>query len=158
MKTTITLRVLTDNSWLAWQGDTRQALVVQTADKLLWVTAQGAREFQDQNHLEQAMNIELEVLEPQQEQVQDLEQQIVQGFPVKHWPVFNVSTTTPITYTKTATSKTAYAAGYWAFLFAAGWTGSWCPKLQTLQDYQHIGPFTSKLEMQTAINAKNRES
>tara|TARA_R110000868_G_scaffold9620_6_gene47575 strand:- start:9780 stop:10256 length:477 start_codon:yes stop_codon:yes gene_type:complete len=158
MKKTITLRVLTDNSWLAWHGDNRQALVVQTAEQLLWVTTQGAQEFQDQEHLQKTLNIELEVLELQEtlEIAQDLQK--VQGFPVKHWPVFNINTEPYVTYTKSATSKVSYAAGYWAFLFAAGWTGSWCPKLQTLQDYQHIGPFTSKLEMQTAINGKNRES
>ena len=56
MKKTITLRVLTDNSWLAWHGDNRQALVVQTAEQLLWVTTQGAQEFQDQEHLQKRMD------------------------------------------------------------------------------------------------------
>lgn len=157
MKNKLVLHPLTDNSWLAWQGDTRRALVVQTADHLLWVTMQGSQQFSDQQQLETQLGVELLVAEAEQTVEPDKTQQQVQGLPVKHWPVFNTVTDPVVTYTKSATSAVQYAAGYWAFLFAAGWTGSWCPKLQTLSDYQHIGPFSSKLEMQTAINTKNRE-
>jgi hypothetical protein len=49
-----------------------------------------------------------------------------------------------------------FAAGYWGLKFLA-WQGSFCPKLQTLDEYEHVGPFQTKLEMNTILAKKNNE-
>ena len=60
-------------------------------------------------------------------------------------------------YTKTATSKQYFVAGYWGILFPMGWRPSFCPRLKTLQDYTHLGPFTSESDMYLAIKRKGQE-
>jgi hypothetical protein len=61
-----------------------------------------------------------------------------------------------ISYSKQATSSVRFAAGYWGLKFLA-WQGSFCPKLQTLDEYEHVGPFQTKLEMNTILAKKNNE-
>lgn len=62
----------------------------------------------------------------------------------------NLQDTVPI-YTKTATSKQYFAAGYYGILFPMGWRPSFCPRLKTLNDYKYIGPFKNEYDMQLAI-------
>ena len=61
-------------------------------------------------------------------------------------------------YTKTATSKQYFVAGYWGILFPMGWRPSFCPRLKTLQDYTHLGPFISESDMYLAIKRKGQEN
>ena len=58
--------------------------------------------------------------------------------------------TVPV-YTKIATSKQYFAAGYYGILFPMGWRPSFCPRLKTLNDYKYIGPFKNEYDMQIAI-------
>lgn len=62
--------------------------------------------------------------------------------------------TVPI-YTKTATSKQYFAAGYYGILFPMGWRPSFCPRLKTLSDYTYIGPFKNESDMQLSIKRQN---
>lgn len=64
--------------------------------------------------------------------------------------------TVPI-YTKTATSKQYFAAGYYGILFPMGWRPSFCPRLKTLNDYTYIGPFKNESDMNLAIKRKGQE-
>ena len=82
----------------------------------------------------------------------------VNGFPIKHSVWHNVVITPIPNYTRTPTSESRYAAGYYALKFSNGWTPSFCPKLSTLSEYEYIGPFTTKLEMQHRISTKNKTS
>ena len=49
------------------------------------------------------------------------------------------------------------AAGYWGLKFANGWTPVFCPKVETTTTYESIGPFTTKVEMNTIIAQKNKQ-
>ena len=60
-------------------------------------------------------------------------------------------------YTKTATSKQYFVAGYWGILFPMGWRPSFCPRLKTLKDYTHLGPFITESDMYLAIKRKGQE-
>lgn len=157
MTTTMKLREITSTSWIASLHGERHAVLVQTAAKTLWLTSQGIQEFPNADELQKQLRVKLvqeEITVSEKDQTSEFH---VGPWPCKHQPVFNIVLEPIPTYTKTANSTVRYAAGYWAFLFANGWQGSWCPKQATLDEYQHIGPFSSKLEMQTAINQKNSQ-
>lgn len=89
-------------------------------------------------------------------EVEEKPQDKIGKLPVKHVNPQNVEASPRVTYTKTLTSKSRHAAGYWAISFVNGWSGSFCPKNATLDEYQHLGPFTTKLEMNTILNKQNK--
>jgi len=77
------------------------------------------------------------------------------GYPTNVDTVYNeqLQDTVPV-YTKTATSQQYFVAGYWGVLFPHGWRPSFCPRLKTLQDYTHIGPFTNEADMYLAMKRR----
>ena len=80
------------------------------------------------------------------------------GYPTNVDTVYNeqLQDTVPV-YTKTATSQQYFVAGYWGVLFPHGWRPSFCPRLKTLQDYTHIGPFTNEADMYLAMKRRVQE-
>ena len=80
------------------------------------------------------------------------------GYPTNVDTVYNeqLQDTVPV-YTKTATSQQHFAAGYWGILFPHGWRPSFCPRLETLQNYPYIGPYTNESDMYLAMKRKVQE-
>lgn len=85
-------------------------------------------------------------------------QKSVYGYPIPDLSVFHMTQQNQLpTFTKTATSKVFFAAGYYAIKFATGgWMTSFSPKLSTLQKNQFLGPFKSLDEAQFAIKTQQR--
>jgi hypothetical protein len=81
----------------------------------------------------------------------------INGFPIKHKTFANVELEPYPTYTKAQHTKGRYAAGFWALKFQQGWTYAFCPKLTTLAENEHIGPYTTKIELNHQISQKNKE-
>jgi hypothetical protein len=81
----------------------------------------------------------------------------VNNLPIKHDVAVDIHTTPYVSYKKTLTSDTRFAAGYWILKFSTGWSGSLSPKCDTLTEYVHQGPFSSKLEMNTILAQRNQE-
>lgn len=83
--------------------------------------------------------------------------QEIQGFPtstIPYNPMFDVKRHLPL-FTKSSTSKSVYCAGYYIIKFEKGWVKSFCPKLITIERYEHQGPFKTELEMkQRLANAR----
>lgn len=77
----------------------------------------------------------------------------VNGFPVKHSVVITVENTSLPIYSKGGDTK--YVAGYFGIKYIK-WAPSFCPKLSTLEQYEYIGPFKTRLEMLNEINLKNK--
>lgn len=81
----------------------------------------------------------------------------VNGVPTKH-RAFNKQSVTIAekdipTYTKTEKSQVVYAAGYYGLKFPeAGWKNVYCVKAETLNNYEFIGPFNSKTQLEAEIN------
>ena len=77
----------------------------------------------------------------------------VEGYPSKH-RAYNKSLDDkgiPV-YTKTEKSKVLYAAGYYGLSFpGAGWKNTYCVKRETLDNYEYIGPFKSKTQLEAEI-------
>jgi len=82
----------------------------------------------------------------------------VEGYPSKH-RAYNKSMddkNIPI-YTKTEKSKVLYAAGYYGLAFpGAGWKNAYCVKRETLDNYEYIGPFKTKTQLEAEINRINK--
>ena len=81
----------------------------------------------------------------------------VDGVPIKHhghnkqW--IQISDKSVPVYTKTEKSKVVYAAGYYGLKFPeAGWKNVYCVKAETLNNYDFIGPFNSKTQLEAEIN------
>lgn len=81
----------------------------------------------------------------------------VHNLPIKHESAVDVQQTPYVSYKKTPSSDTRFAAGYWILKFSTGWSGSLSPKCDTLAEYEHQGPFQSKLEMNTILAQRNSE-
>jgi hypothetical protein len=81
---------------------------------------------------------------------------VIGGLPVKHENPENIELEPTASYTKIKSSTVRFAAGYWAIKFNA-WAGSLCPKQQTLGEYEHVGPFSSKLELNTILAKLNSQ-
>ena len=72
----------------------------------------------------------------------------VHGYPVSgriHNPMWDVSQQLPV-YTKTAKSKSWFAAGWYRVRRSRVWHTMLAPKLSVLQRYKHAGPFYSEAQ------------
>ena len=78
----------------------------------------------------------------------------VHGYPTNGLPhnsMFDIKRKLPL-FTKSIDSKSLYCAGYYVIRFDKGWVKSFCPKLITLQRYEHRGPFKTELEMRQVLS------
>ena len=105
--------------------------------------------------LQEALNWKVEFQE--RSELEDKPEAKIGNLPVKHPDPQNIQHEPRVTYTKTANSNVKFGAGYYAITFVNGWSGSFCPKAATLDEYPHVGPFASKLELNTVLTNKNRE-
>jgi hypothetical protein len=59
--------------------------------------------------------------------------------------IYDVTRRLPI-YTKTAKSRSYFCAGYYLIKYNSTWVREYCPKLITLNRYEHQGPFKTAEE------------
>lgn len=72
----------------------------------------------------------------------------VYGYPCQgksYNEVYDVARRLPI-YTKSAKSRSFFCAGYYLIKYGNNWIKEYCPKLITLNRYEHQGPFKSESE------------
>jgi hypothetical protein len=72
-----------------------------------------------------------------------------------HNPMYDVKKKLPL-FTKSNDSKSVYCAGFYAIKFDKGWVRSFCPKLITIQRYEHKGPFKTEIEMRYWLSNVSR--
>lgn len=65
-------------------------------------------------------------------------------------PIYDVKKRLPI-FTKSHRSTVPYCAGYYLIKFNTRWAKKFCPKLETLSNYQYHGPFKSINELNQAF-------
>lgn len=144
-----------DQTWiLCEQGQRLGMLSLQDAEYRLLIKG-GQHTFVSVQDLEQHLHARLHF--EQKQVVTDKQAQFVDHLPIKHDEAHNVVKTPFISYTKLPQSDVRFAAGYWAIQFSTGWSGSWCPKVSTLEENTHVGPFSTKLEMNTILAQKNKD-
>ena len=90
--------------------------------------------------------------------VENKEEYAIYEFPCSskpYNPLYDVRQKLPI-YSKSDKSKSQYCAGYYVIKFRKGWVKSFCPKLITLERYDHRGPFKTEIEMRTVLTSMNK--
>lgn len=147
-------RPINDQSWILTEWGNRRGMLSTDGVSFVLLMQGGVAQFHTLEQVENHLGGEI-VFDKQEEKINNVSSLMVAHLPVKHDAVFNIEMTSVISYTKQARSEVRFAAGYWGFLFSNGWTGSFCPKLATLAEYDHVGPFASKLEMNTILSQRN---
>lgn len=145
-----------DQAWILTENGNRLGLLTKSEHEY-HVLLKGVRQIVGSlDQVQQELNAKIRFEQMVQKSESTTSQQI-EHLPIKHDQFHNVQMHPVISYTKHAQSDVRFAAGYWALLFSTGWSGSLSPKLSTLSEYHHVGPFASKLEMNTILAQKNQE-
>jgi len=76
----------------------------------------------------------------------------VMGYPTDQEELFNVETIKGYPcFTKKAQSKSIHAAGWYGLKFKNGWVTVLCPRLSTLENNTHIGPYKTKMDLKVVL-------
>lgn len=76
--------------------------------------------------------------------------------PVDSDEIFDLIEGDVTSYKKTKTGRARFVPGYYGLKFSNAYTGSLCPKLITIEQNEHIGPFITKFELDGEIALANR--
>jgi hypothetical protein len=136
---------MTSNSWLIRASSGTSGVLFKTDTGYLFMSPTSRMEFEDLDAVKKKFG-KLEIEQRQDEE----EVSQIHGFPVKHDHVVIVSENPPL---YTTGGRMIMAAGYWGLKFPNGWTTAYCPKQKTTQDYESVGPFRSKMELNNHIGA-----
>lgn len=146
------VEVIPDKMWITYdlQGN-KNGTLTHSVGIYTWLKTDGERAIV--NEVEDAFEFE-------EKTVSTWHQRHVFGYPVldietfKHQEKDNLPC-----FTKTANSKTYFAAGYYVILFENnGWTASFCPKISTLRGREFLGPFKTEHDRDIVHLRKKRES
>lgn len=148
--------IVQDQSWiLSAQGERWGLLSEQPDHTYSYLSTKGILHVNSISELESHLSVQI-VWVPKAATCEVKEQQ-VHNLPIKHDQALDVITEPFVSYKKAVNSETRFAAGYWILKFSTGWSGSLSPKCDTLMEYEHQGPFQSKLEMNTILAQRNTE-
>lgn len=136
---------MTSNSWLIRASSGTSGILFKTDEGFLFMSPQSRIEFEDLDAVKKKFG-KLELEQRQDEE----EVSAISGFPVKHEHIEITSESPPL---YTTGGKMIFAAGYWGLKFPNGWKVAFCPKQKTTQEYESVGPFKNKLELQNHISA-----
>ena len=152
------MKEVTETSYILEKDGSNTGLVTITIEGIKVIGPYDRKLFADADELTAYLGGDLTIEARESEDDKEDEIGQINGYPIKHKAVFDVEEGTIVTYSKTAKGKARFAAGYYALDFEHGWTGSYCPRTQTLEENEFIGPFRTKLEMQNAMAQKKRVS
>ena len=146
---------LSDQSWLLTEWGNRLGLLSNTGDGFKLIVKGYATLYSSIEQLceKEKWTIEwVKTAEPEQQ-----EEIFLSHLPIKHSEANDVEMGPPVSYSKQAGSSVRFAAGYWGLRFSHAWTAAFCPKTSTLSEYEHVGPFSTKLELNTILAQKNKQ-
>jgi hypothetical protein len=146
---------LSDQSWLLTEWGNRLGLLSNRGDGFKLIVKGKITQYSSLELLcaQEKWTIEwVKPAEPEPEQ-----EVFLSHLPIKHLEAHDVEMGPPITYSKQAGSSVRFAAGYWGLRFSHAWTAAFCPKTATLGEYDHVGPFSTKLELNTVLAQKNKQ-
>lgn len=156
----VKLKPITETAWLVIADDTKIGLLTETRNQYLLMMRGEKQRFL--NRKEVVSYFKEDVFNSVKDETTILDEErtfYVNGYPVN----FNnpieatmITTNLPL-FRKKETSNVYYCAGYYCIRFSDSWLHAFCPKLSTLQSYEYIGPFKTKLDLQVALK-KARKS
>ena len=151
----LTAKPIRERSWILNDAHDRLGVLSDTSTGWVLISNKGVAQYDSLDQLQTTLDATV-VFEQAQETL-EVAVDNIDNWPIKHSNPQNIERDSTVSYTKSASSRTRFAAGYWALRFRDNWSGSLSPKLDTLTTYEHLGPFDSKLEMMTVITQRNRE-
>lgn len=146
---------LTDQSWILSEWGNRVGLLSHSDDSYRVISRENVEVFGSIEELNSARHWTIEFVQVQEQQEES--EQMIAHLPIKHKQSFDIIEQGTITYTKQEGSSVRFAAGYWGLRFSHAWTAAFCPKVNTLSEYDHVGPFSTKLELNTVLAQRNKE-
>jgi hypothetical protein len=139
---------------MASEWGQRLAVITKVEHGFVVLSPGGNHTFLDLASLEKSLGWSVSFDQPKTKVVNSV---MIGHLPVKHEAAFDIQLEPLATYVKQEGSSVRYAAGYWGLRFTHSWTGAFCPKISTLAEYDHVGPFASKLELNTILAQRNRD-
>lgn len=147
--------IVQNKFWIVEDEGIRIGTLCLDEDKYMFSSPQGTKYFDSAKALKKIFG--KDILLAQIEKPKPVVEKIVHGYPTSSIPynsVVDVKRKLPL-FTKSEKSKSLYCAGYYIIHFDKGWVKSLCPKLITVDHYEHRGPFRSELEMKQALSQAN---
>lgn len=141
---------LTDNSWIMKGGHEKSGLLLKKDTLYYFYSTTGSeRLFSDFGKVEKYFG----KLKDEGDKVSITNN--ISGYPTKHDEIEIISSEPPMY--KKINSEVIYMAGYYGLKYDAGWSIVFCPKEDTKNGYEHIGPYRNKIEARVEVNKRNNE-
>lgn len=151
--TQVKAQPITDQTWILTSQTQRLGVLSVNSDQHWQFLGQGQIEKFTQLHELEAAQF-WKITFEKKATAEEVVVEKIGHLPIKHAAPENIETDPVVSYTKAKTSAVRFAAGFWGLKFNV-WQGSFCPKLQTLQEHEHVGPFSTKLELNTILAKMN---
>ena len=148
------IKPITESSWILTRDGEKAAVISQTDNGVFVLGNVPKKKHSTFDDLIKYLGNDVTIEQPTELEIEK-EAAEINGFPIKHDVSYDIQSEPIANYARAKNSSIKYAAGYFALKFKTGWTASFCPKLSTLAEYEYLGPFKSKLEMQNSISQKN---
>lgn len=150
----VKLKPITETAWLVIADDTRVGLLTESRNQYLLMMRGEKQRFL--NRKEVVSYFKEDVFNSVEDETTIVDEErtfYVNGYPVNfNNPIESSMTTTNLPlFRKKESSNVYYCAGYYCIKFSDSWLHAYCPKLSTVQSYEYIGPFKSKLDLQVAL-------
>lgn len=141
---------LTNNTWIVKGGHEKSGLLIKQENSYKFYSTEGTeRFFTDFSKVEKYFG------KIKDEGKKTVLTNNISGYPTKYDDIEIVSESPPI-YKKIG-SDILFYAGYYGLKYEGGWAPSFCPKVDTCNAYENIGPFRNKIEMRVEINRLNND-
>lgn len=152
----VVLKEITDNSWLVMSEEQEQIALLSSSPKGFVLLSKGGRvKFATKDDVEDFFEEKVfdKVIQSKKTEAKE---HFVKGYPVDFDTPFEADSEDELSelplFTKTKTSKVYHCAGYYCILFPKGWTHSFCPKKDTLDKYEYVGPLKTEMEMKSHLS------
>jgi len=159
---TTKLKPITETSWLVINDldETRVGLLSKVRDKYILMARGEKKQFLDRKEVNTffSENVFDNIVEDKKEEPSG-KTYYINGYPVDFdnpHEVLIKGNKLPL-FSKKATSEIYYSAGFYCLHFPKNWMPAFCPKLSTLESYEYKGPFSTELEMRTALANVRKE-
>lgn len=157
MTTNLTTKAIMPGEFWVIEDSGTKVGTIHNGDNVFTVTFRGGlKRFNDLKELENELDISLEI--KGNVKVPSKEVDYVFGYPTNWNRVYNkkLDGVIPV-FTKQEKSSSYHVAGHWAVKFPNGWTQTFCPRLNTIKSYNHIGPYKTLDELNVAMKKKRSE-
>lgn len=145
---------VTPTSWILYnEEEVKVGILVKKLAKYTLLKTDGHEEYKNKDELESKFG-EISFKERIIKESKDIK---ISDLPVDEEEVFDIDESGDFpSYKKTVSGKARYVPGYWGIKFSNHYVASFCPKLNTLETYDIIGPYKSKFELQAEIALMNK--